>query len=154
MAEIVRLRDVSSPAKEAKERVGSTTQADPNDRETRKGANAVPARATNSVQRLLERLSVIGMTDVRFCGRHRVQSGHGLLRRKCPLMAQSRHELVHRTCPLLGVKRTAGDPWVSIGNSRERDNVVAVRQQILGIGHALSGSSLRKGINPVQHDLD
>jgi hypothetical protein len=49
--------------------------------------------------------------------------------------------------------KAAGDPWVSIG-SRERDNVVAVCQQILGIGHALSGSSLRKGIGPVQHDLD
>jgi hypothetical protein len=48
---------------------------------------------------------------------------------------------------LSGVKRINS-------NSRERDNIVAVRQQILGIGHALGGSSLRKVISPVQHDLD
>lgn len=41
-----------------------------------------------------------------------------------------------------------------LGDCRERDNVVAVRQQIVRIGHARSGSSLRKVISPVQHDLD
>jgi hypothetical protein len=36
----------------------------------------------------------------------RGKSGHDILRRGCPLLAQSRHELVHCTCPLSGVKRT------------------------------------------------
>ena len=54
----------------------------------------------------------------------------------------------------LGSKLRCATLGILLGDSRERDNVVTVGQQIVRIGHARSGSSLRKVVSPVQHDLD